>query len=30
LEIAEVFHYLAIQVVSQHMLIEDRNFFSYF
>lgn len=30
LEITEVFDYLAIQVVSQHMLIEDRKFFSYF
>jgi len=30
LEIAEVFDYLAIQMVSQHMLIEDRKFFPYF
>ena len=29
LEIAEVFHFLAIQVVSQHLLDEDRKFFNY-
>ena len=30
LKIAEVFHFLAMEVVSQHMLNEDRKFFAYF
>jgi len=30
LEIAEVFHFLAVQVVSQHLLNEDQKFFAYF
>lgn len=30
IEIAEVFHFLAVQVVNQHMLNDDRQFFAYF